>query len=100
MSSRTHIRGRLRAAFGPEHAFAASFSGPVAAREIVVAESSETRFVLRHAGRTINRAEVEPELHGTPVEVVEGFRESANREADTGEVVRETTVEVFVAIRQ
>ena len=94
VSSRDHIRQKLRRAFGANHGFAVAFAGPVAVREVV---SDGARFVLRHAGRTVTRAHVVEELHGIAVESFGGDVISA---APTpGMAVRETTVEVFVARR-
>lgn len=97
VSSRAHIRERLKTAFGPEHGFAVEFAGPVAAREIVAREG-ETRFVLRHAGRTVTRTDWPVSSYGTPVAELEG-RPEAPRSADDGQALRETTVEVFAARR-
>jgi len=87
VSARAHVRARLRAAFGPAHGFEPEFAGPVSAVEV----GEATGFVVRHAGRTVNRASAPPSRHGTPVEELEG----APREHGA----RETTVEVFVARR-
>jgi hypothetical protein len=97
VSSRTHIRERLKAAFGAEHGFRVEFAGPVAAREVVASEG-ESRFVLRHAGRTVTRSDWSVETHGTPVEELEGEAKTPLA-AEAGRAVRETTVEVFVARR-
>ncbi len=95
VSSRVHIRARLRAAFGPAHGFAVAFAGPVAAREVVAAEG-ESRFVVRHAGRTVTRAELLASEYGTPVEEFEGIP-AISRSRLRGQAVRDTTVEVFAA---
>jgi SAM-dependent methyltransferase len=92
VSSRAHIRERLRNAFDESHGFRVEFAGPVAAREGVAAEG-EGRFVLRHAGRTITRTEIPNVEYGTPVEAFDG------QPVACGAAVRETTVEVFVARR-
>ncbi len=98
VSSRGHIRERLRAAFSPAHGFAVEFAGPVAAREVVAAEG-QSRFVLRHAGRTVTRAELPQSDYGTPVEQFEGIP-VVSRSRLRGQAVRETTVEVFAARRR
>ncbi len=89
VSSRAFVRAKLCAAFGPAHGFEMLFAGPVSAWE-----AADEGFVLRHAGRTVRRAEVPAEPFGTPVSDwdTEAFlpREGA---------VRETTVEVFAARR-
>jgi hypothetical protein len=95
VSSRAHIRAKLSDSFGPAHGFAAPFAGPVSAREVAAGEG-ETRFMLRHAGRTVRRAELPEREYGTPVEVLEGGRREALTPA-AGQALRETTVEVFVA---
>jgi len=97
VSSRGYIRERLKAAFGTEHGFAVEFAGPVAAQEVVSIEG-ETRFVLRHAGRTVTRTDIPPSTYGTSVAELEGIPE-APRTASPASAVRETTVEVFVARR-
>jgi SAM-dependent methyltransferase len=97
VSSRAHIRERLKAAFSSEHGFAVEFAGPVAARELVAAEG-ESRFVLRHAGRTVTRTDCPVETRGTPVEELEGEAKTPLA-AGAERAVRETTVEVFAARR-
>jgi SAM-dependent methyltransferase len=92
VSSRAHIRARLRTAFDAAHGFAVEFAGPVAAREVLASEG-KGEFVLRHAGRTVTRAEVPPIEYGTPAEALDG------QPAACGVAARETTVEVFVARR-
>ncbi|WP_439625790.1 class I SAM-dependent methyltransferase [Gemmata sp.] len=86
LSTRTHLRAKLSAAFGSDHGFAVEFAGPVRAWE------PADRFTLRHAGRTVSRPLPVP---GTPVEQLEGVP-PAPLPADG---VRATTVEVFVARR-
>jgi SAM-dependent methyltransferase len=101
VSSRVHIRQRLRTAFDSQHEFAVEFAGPVLAREVIPADgtySSDVRFVLRHAGRTVTRAEFPTGEYGTPVEAFEN-RPAPARAVEAGQIVRETTVEVFVARR-
>ena len=98
VSSRSHIRDRLKAAFGPAHGFAAEFAGPVAARELVATEG-ESRFVLRHAGRTVTRTAVPDAEYGTPVEEFEGIP-TVSRSRLRGQPVRETTVELCIVSRQ
>jgi SAM-dependent methyltransferase len=94
VSSRAHIRERLKAAFAAEQGFAVEFAGPVAAREVIAAEG-DTQFVLRHAGRTIRRTALPTESYGTPVEEFEGVSEFPPS-VESGHAIRETTVEVFV----
>ncbi|MBN9121366.1 MAG: class I SAM-dependent methyltransferase [Planctomycetes bacterium] len=101
VSSRAHVRERLRTTFDAGHGFAVEFAGPVAAREVVAAGGSlpeDVRFVLRHAGRTITRAELPSAEYGTPADVFDG-EPVPPRATEGGQVVRETTVEVFVARR-
>lgn len=96
VSSREHLRERLRATFGPEHGFAVEFAGPVSSRESVLPDTlpSGVRMLLRHTGRTVSRLEIH-EPPGTPVEVLEGSAPTF----PNGAAVRATTVEVFVARR-
>ncbi len=101
VSSRAHIRERLRAAFAPAHGFVTELAGPVAAREISPAGDrlpTEVRFVLRHAGRTITRSDFSESEYGLSVEELDRLPLSP-RAAGAGLIVRETTVEVFVARR-
>ncbi|QJW96006.1 class I SAM-dependent methyltransferase [Frigoriglobus tundricola] len=101
VSSRAHIRERLRAAFGPAHGFATEFAGPVAAREIVPAGDTlpaGTRFVLRHAGRTVTRSEFPESEFGRVVSELD-HSPVPPRAPGAGQIVHETTVEVFVARR-
>jgi SAM-dependent methyltransferase len=101
VSSRAHVRDRLRRAFGPEHGFAVEFAGPVAARAVVAADGSlppETRFVLRHAGRTVTRAEPPATEFGTQVSEWDGLP-TPSRQPGSGQFVRETTVEVCIVRR-
>jgi SAM-dependent methyltransferase len=99
VSSRAYVRERLRTAFSDAHGFATEFAGPVAAHEVAPdPHSGEARFILRHAGRTVTRADLSAGEFGTPVEVFEGGPVSV-RAAAEGHVVRETTVEVFVTRR-
>lgn len=95
VSSRSRLRERLNAAFAPEHGFVVEFARPVGAWE-VPAETlpSGVGFVLRHAGRTVHRAEV-GEVPGTPVEELEG----GTPVRPGAPPVRATTVEVFAARR-
>ena len=60
--------------------------------------SPDTQFVLRHAGRTMKRGERVLKEYGTPVELFRG-EPVATRIANANQVIRETTVEVFVARR-
>jgi SAM-dependent methyltransferase len=102
VSSRAHLRERLRALFGHNHGFAVEFAGPVSARATVPVDgtvSAGVRLVSRHAGRTVTRAEQPAERFGTPVEEFEGAPPDARQEPGEGTLVRETTVEVFVARR-
>jgi hypothetical protein len=99
VSMRVHIREKLRAAFGPAHGFAVEFAGPLSAREVVANDDTllpDVRYTLRHAGRTVKRAEVPARDFGTPVETLEGVP-TPPRVAEAGKILRETTVEVFVA---
>lgn len=92
VSTRSHIRDRLKKAFSAEHGFAVEFAGPVAAREAGAAESGWP-FTLRHAGRTIYRNELPTIEYGTPVEAFDSlsaFSRPRLRESHT----RETTVEL------
>lgn len=89
VSSREFVRAKLCAAFGPAHGFEVLFAGPVSAWE-----AGEAGFVLRHAGRTVRRAEVPPEPLGAPV----SDWDAAPLPARAG-ALRETTVEVFAARR-
>jgi SAM-dependent methyltransferase len=101
VSSRAHIREKLKAAFGPACGFAVEFAGPVSAREVVPSDGTlpaDVRFVLRHAGRTVRRPEVSPRDFGTPVELLEGGR-TPPRVAAGATILRETTVEVFASRR-
>lgn len=95
VSSRTHIRERLRSAFDSVRGFTTEFAGPIVAREVVAGEG---RFVLRHAGRTIRRTEFPNVEYGTPVSAFDGLP-LPSRAAGAGQLVRETTVEVFVTRR-
>ena len=97
VSSRAHVRERLRTAFDPAHGFTTEFAGPLAAREVIVGEG-DARFVLRHAGRTVTRAEFPSVEYGTPVDVFDGAPMPL-RAAEVGQGIRESTVEVFVARR-
>lgn len=97
VSSRAHVRERLRNAFDATRGFAVEFAGPVTAREVTAA-GGEGGFVLRHAGRTITRPELPNVEYGTPVEAFDG-RPVARVVAGEGQMIRETTVEVFVARR-
>jgi hypothetical protein len=89
VSARAFVRAKLCAAFGPAHGFEVLFAGPVSAWD-----AGDEGFVLRHAGRTVRRAEVPREPFGTPVSEWDAEallpREGA---------LRETTVEVFAARR-
>jgi hypothetical protein len=99
ISMRAHIREKLRAAFDSSHGFAVEFAGPISAREVVASDDTlppDMRYTLRHAGRTVKRAEVSARDYGAPVEELEGGAVPL-RVANAGEVLRETTVEVFVA---
>ena len=98
VSSRVHIRERLKAAFGPAHGFAVEFAGPVSAREAVAAEG-DARFVLRHAGRTVTRAAVPDTEYGTSVANWDHVPLPPRR-PDSGQRVRETTVELCIVTRQ
>jgi SAM-dependent methyltransferase len=93
VSSRTHIRERLRSAFNSAHGFTTEFAGPISAREVIAGEGG---FVLRHAGRTITRAELPNIEYGTPVSELDGLP-LPSRAVGTGQLVRETTIEVFVS---
>lgn len=99
VSLRTHIRTKLCAAFDVVHGFAVEFAGPISAREVVTRNDEDVQFVLRHAGRTVKRAELPTRDYGKPVEELEGSAE-AIRIVNAGEVLRETTVEVFAARRK
>jgi SAM-dependent methyltransferase len=103
VSSRNHLRAKLRAVFAEEHGFTVDFAGPVSAWEGFTQRGCKTDearcepsepFVLRHAGRTITRTGLRP-IPGTPVEELEGTPPVAV----AGAGVRATTVEVFVARR-
>lgn len=101
VSMRSRIREKLKTAFGSAHGFAVEFAGPISACEVVASDdtlSPDVHFVLRHAGRTVKRAEVSAYDSGTSVEELEGSAVEG-RVANAGEVLRETTVEVFVAWR-
>ena len=91
VSTRAHIRERLKATFATD-GFEVEFAGPVAAREIVAREG-DSRFVLRHAGRTITRDEIPTVEYGTPVEDLEGSSVSG-RSRLRDQATRETTVEM------
>jgi SAM-dependent methyltransferase len=102
ISTRAHIRARLSTAFGPAHGFAVEFAGPVAAGAITPTDDTlppDARYVIRHAGRTVNRTEPPAAPPVTPVEQLEGAAAPAPRRPAAGEWVRETTVEVFAARR-
>ena len=96
ISTRSHLRAKLRSAFSADSGFAVEFAGPVSACELAPAEA-ETRFILRHAGRTVRRAELPTREYGTPVEELEGVPAAGRARAPDGFVIRETTVEVFAA---
>lgn len=98
LSSRRHVREKLKTAFGPAHGFAVEFAGSVSAREAAAPEESGVRFVLRHAGRTVRRGEVSATASGVPVEELEGGS-APPRRAEAGKLTRETSVEVFAARR-
>jgi SAM-dependent methyltransferase len=87
VSSREFVRAKLCAAFGPAHGFEVLFAGPVSAWE-----TSDEGFVLRHAGRTVRRADAPAEPFGAPV----SDWDAAPLPPRTGPL-RETTVEVFAA---
>jgi SAM-dependent methyltransferase len=89
VSARAFVRAKLCAAFGPAHGFEVLFAGPVSAWD-----AGDEGFVLRHAGRTVRRAEVPREPFGTPVS--EWDAEPLPPRAGA---LRETTVEVFAARR-
>jgi SAM-dependent methyltransferase len=100
VSARGHIRARLCATFGPARGFVVEFAGPVAARAVIPrdeATPADARFLIRHCGRTITRAEQPGVPFGVAVEELEGGPPDARPEPADGEIVRETTVEVFVA---
>jgi len=96
VSARAHIRERLKAAFGAG-GFEVEFAGPVATRE-VVPRADDTRFVLRHAGRTITRDEIPMIEYGLPVEDLEGTL-VLSRSRLSNQTTRETTVELCSLIR-
>lgn len=101
VSSRAHLREKLKAALGLARGFAVEFAGPVSAWEAVPSDGTfppGVRFVLRHAGRTVRRPAVAAATAGLPVEELEGGA-APPRVAEAGKVVRETTVEVFTARR-
>jgi len=94
ISSRKHLRTRLRAAFTAEHGFSVEFAGAVLAWE--PASLGEplpegAKVLLRHAGRTMARSALG--IPALPVEAVEGFTPVP----PPREGVRATSVEVFVA---
>lgn len=91
VSARGHVRAKLCAAFGPAHGFEVTFAGPVSAWE---AGADGSGFVLRHAGRTVRRAEVPADPFGTPVSDWDG-----DPLPPRAAPLRETTVEVFAARR-
>ena len=95
VSTRGHIRARLNATFAAG-GFEVEFAGPVAARAVVPREG-DTRFTLRHAGRTISRAELPTTEFGLPVEALLrsddlGLTAPPRAAGDT-QAIRETTVE-------
>ncbi len=95
VSSLAQIREQLLATFSAGHGFGVKFASPVLASETSGPRGGPPapRLTLRHAGRTIRRADIS-ELPGMPVREWDGG-EAPDPQA--GEV-RATTVEVFVAI--
>ncbi len=96
LSSRACLREKLTGAFAPMHGFTVEFTGPVSAHEIVASDEPAIRFVLRHIGRTLRRANIPMRSEGTTVEELEG-RPVPPHVALPGMMMRETTVDVFVA---
>jgi SAM-dependent methyltransferase len=100
ISTRAHIRERLKTAFSPEHGFRVEFAGPVAARELIPRDGSftaETQFVLRHAGRTVTRTELPVTEFGTQVSTWDGLPMPPQTAAGS-EIIHETTVEICTAV--
>lgn len=96
VSSRKHLRTKLRAAFTAEYGFSVEFAGAVWAWELASPAEplpSGATFLLRHAGRTMPRSTMG--VPALPVEAVEGFTPVPSPR----EGARATTVEVFVARR-
>jgi len=88
VSLRSHLRSRLESSFSPAVGFTIECAGPVAVRE----SSTDGRYMLRHAGRTLFSPRP-IELPGILIDDVTTNSKSLNSDRP----FRATTIEVFAA---